>query len=212
MTRVSKIVLQPIPFFYEESWSCSEISFIRVSIRITCRKSCYGFLFARYISTKIPRGSPSLAFTGCKVSYYFLLALGNRPVLEDVDSPCKFYAPHDANETLPPASLRFSVPISTLPFLKTRNTISKFIDGFRVSKHFEKSKHRNASTRLLKFEFFGREYLSFPFEEAKFFAFWLKFALVKFWKETLNLLHDYCLARNLNFWGETVPVQSIEME
>lgn len=188
MTRVSKIVLQPIPFFYEESWSCSEISFIRVSIRIACGKSCprYGFLFARYISTKIPRGSPSLAFTGCKVSYYFLLALGNRPVLEDVDSPCKFYAPHDANETLPRASLRFSVPISTLPFLKTRNTISKFIDGFRVSKHFEKSKHRNASTRLLKFEFFGREYLSFPFEKAKFFALLVEICFDKILKRDIE--------------------------
>ena len=172
MTRVSKIVLQPIPFFYEESWSCSEISFIRVSIRIACGKSCprYGFLFARYISTKIPQGSPSLAFTGCKVSYYFLLALGNRPVLEDVDSPCKFYAPHDANETLPRASLRFSVPISTLPFLKTRNTISKFMDfvyrNILKNRNIEMLRRDYWNLNFLEeniFRFLSRKQSSLPF-------------------------------------------------
>lgn len=44
--------------FYEKSWSFSEISFIRVSIRVACRKSSlrYGFLFA--IFQRIPRRSP----------------------------------------------------------------------------------------------------------------------------------------------------------
>lgn len=48
----------------------------------------------RYISTNPPE-IPSFAFTGAKFLIIFSLR-GNRPVLEDVNSRCKFYAPHDA--------------------------------------------------------------------------------------------------------------------
>lgn len=48
----------------------------------------------RYISTNPPE-IPSFAFTGAKFLIIFSLR-GNRPVLEDVNSRCKFYAPHGA--------------------------------------------------------------------------------------------------------------------
>lgn len=89
-----RFLLQPIPFLREE------LILLRNLFHSCLNPCCMQKKFPslrfpfRYISTNPPE-IPSFAFTGAKFLIIFFLR-GNRPVLEDVNSRCKFYAPHDA--------------------------------------------------------------------------------------------------------------------
>lgn len=89
-----RFLLQPIPFLREE------LILLRNLFHSCLNPCCMQKKFPslrfpfRYISTNPPE-IPSFAFTRAKFLIIFSLR-GNRPVLEDVNSRCKFYAPHDA--------------------------------------------------------------------------------------------------------------------
>lgn len=89
-----RFLLQPIPFLREE------LILLRNLFHSCLNPCCMQKKFPslrfpfRYISTNPPE-IPSFAFTRAKFLIIFSLR-GNRPVLEDVNSRCKFYAPHGA--------------------------------------------------------------------------------------------------------------------
>lgn len=94
MIQSQRFLLQPIPFLREELILLRNL--FHSCLNPCCmQKKFPSLLFPfRYISTNPPE-IPSFAFTRAKFLIIFSLR-GNRPVLEDVNSRCKFYAPHDA--------------------------------------------------------------------------------------------------------------------
>lgn len=102
--------------FYEKSWSFSEISFIRVSIRVACRKSSLRYYFLFAIFQRIPRRSPPshlhaqsfLLFSPCaEIGRFSRTSILDASFMRPTMPP--------ANQTLPRASLRFNFSIFTRP-------------------------------------------------------------------------------------------------